>query len=490
MKGRVEQKPEKCEGWIGRILKENVDNESKVGETEGTFIENLHQLKNLELYFDGSELTAEKKELVIKEANRLKRFFKGCGLEKNETIVKAFTKIDPDLAKSNGVSHQVDSLVGKLSKEALMPQPPIMALNEGLINYIGAFLSSFSEKRNFLFASMGSWRRSAIITGSVDLSFFSRVSQDWRKERFFSIMVGISSLKLGRIHPEDTIFHKFFLKPRSQLLTGLDVSDNKLINDECLQKWSAALGNLISLSLSKCTSVTDSGLESLADCFRKLTRLDLSGCTHITEKGLQALKTSGVRLTSLNLSSTSIQNEGVKLLWKFCQGLTYLNLSYTKITKNGTGFLHGFSRLMTLDLSGLCLMFTNADKLIVKRPIELSFSKNTSLYDHWLGVLANDSPNLTRLNVSGCTRITDIGLLKLAKSPHLTSLNVSGCRKITNTGLEVIVKGCPQLKTLIGTKGKDSLDRIKAEIELKKRALVALTDIELKEGVLVSIKLR
>ena len=56
---------------------------------------------------------------------------------------------------------------------------------------------------------------------------------------------------------------------------------------------------------------------------------------------------------------------------------------------------------------------------------------------------------LKSLNLSWCSKITDVGILKIAEGcPQLQSLNLSYCSGLTDVGISKMAKGCPQLQSL------------------------------------------
>ncbi|RUS13407.1 hypothetical protein BC937DRAFT_95378 [Endogone sp. FLAS-F59071] len=65
--------------------------------------------------------------------------------------------------------------------------------------------------------------------------------------------------------------------------------------------------------------------------------------------------------------------------------------------------------------------------------------------------VAFSCPNLRRLNISGCTNVTDRGMAFLARSAcarRLTSLNLERCVGITDVGLRELGKTCTELENL------------------------------------------
>ena len=169
MKEWVKDNEEHCNDLIKQILDSHagvdVDNESKACEDEEQFRQNLHELNDLDDFFkrlDQSAVVSDQELLVrTQEKDELNRLFKDCGLRENKDIANTFDKIDTALNKARSGSIEP---AGKSSKEVYKTKVSIMNLDAAMINYIGGFLFSFTEKRNFLFKAMGSWRRGIILS--------------------------------------------------------------------------------------------------------------------------------------------------------------------------------------------------------------------------------------------------------------------------------------------------------------------------------------
>ncbi|XP_074286772.1 F-box protein SKP2A-like isoform X2 [Silene latifolia] len=81
---------------------------------------------------------------------------------------------------------------------------------------------------------------------------------------------------------------------------------------------------------------------------------------------------------------------------------------------------------------------------------ELDLSKRFKVIDRSLYALAHGCPNLTKLNISGCTTFNDSGVAYLTSfCKKLKSLNRCECgRAATNRALQAIVYNCSELQTL------------------------------------------
>jgi len=72
--------------------------------------------------------------------------------------------------------------------------------------------------------------------------------------------------------------------------------------------------------------------------------------------------------------------------------------------------------------------------------------------DAVLGAVAQHCHRLQHLNLSGCKRITDVGLESLGRAPCATKLrflDVTRCVLLTDGGMGALVRRCPGLETLV-----------------------------------------
>ena len=221
------------------------------------------------------------------------------------------------------------------------------------------------------------------------------------------------------------------------------------------------------LNLSWCRQITDENIAQVIQQNPNLTSLDLS-YTNITDGDLNAWAPYLGKLTSLDLYHTKINDVGLKAVAPYLGNLTSLRLEDTKITDEGLKALAPSLRNLTI----------------------LDFRGCYNITDEGLKALAPYLGNLTSLNLSGCGDITNKGLkalvpylgnltiLDLWKCQHianeglealvpylgnLTSLKLSNTN-ITDEGFKAIVRGCPQLRVLMGC-DTNTLNRLRSEVK-------------------------
>jgi hypothetical protein len=77
------------------------------------------------------------------------------------------------------------------------------------------------------------------------------------------------------------------------------------------------------------------------------------------------------------------------------------------------------------------------------------YSGNLNVRDISIIRVAEECPNLIRLDLTECRQITDLSILKIAeRCPKLQSLSLMGCFDVTDTSIIAVAEGCPNLSDL------------------------------------------
>ncbi len=160
-----------------------------------------------------------------------------------------------------------------------------------------------------------------------------------------------------------------------------------------------------SLNLAGCEHLTDAVLRVLPERLSNLQELNLTRCKGVTEAGLYAIVEKATKLKRLTLD--------------YCPGTTItvlhkLNKKQIVFTIEGVAF-----KKNVLDLS----------------QHKYSYISDKNLEDTELLKALEDNLEITELNLSNCTKITDAGLAPLKGFQWLTSLNLSLDLEIINFGL-------------------------------------------------------
>ncbi|KAF4139305.1 IQ calmodulin-binding motif-containing protein [Phytophthora infestans] len=255
--------------------------------------------------------------------------------------------------------------------------------------------------------------------------------------------------------------------------------------DECYHFSSAVLCNvwkdckrLHSLSVRGCPGVTDAFLQCLATTKRSseatLRSLDVCQCKNLTSSGISYLANSSMKdmkinylavdkclgvdnvaffgfetspglrsLTSLSLSGLGVDETAVSWIVKGCgASLQCLNVARCKVLSDFALLLMAplisSPRFIKLNLQE-CPLITNTG---IKNLFSLEEEKNQD-DDEILPT------SLAFLNLKNCLNIGDDAMVLIGKyGGNLIKLNLKGLRKVSDRGIMELAKGCPLLKKM------------------------------------------
>ncbi|XP_030586948.1 LOW QUALITY PROTEIN: dynein regulatory complex subunit 6 [Archocentrus centrarchus] len=236
--------------------------------------------------------------------------------------------------------------------------------------------------------------------------------------------------------------------------------------------------NLQELNVSECFNFTDMMVQRIFECCPCLLYLNLS-CTLLTNKTLQELFRSCLSLLCLSLAYCNrFTDEGFLYLTtgKGCRNLIHLNLSgCTQITVNGFRYISAgcpslkeivindmptLSDTCVLALLARCRCLSAISLLDAPHLSDITFKAiaeaaklksfsiegNYQLTDFSWDALCSSSHGLRRLHVAECPRTTDASLKSVASLKHLQYLDISHCSKVTDVGIQYLTKGCSATK--------------------------------------------
>jgi internalin A len=242
-------------------------------------------------------------------------------------------------------------------------------------------------------------------------------------------------------------------------------------------EWIGGLKDLKRLDLSL-TYVSDRGIERLAK-LERLEELNLDTAESITDAAVAFLRANH-RLRRLNLRGTDVTDTGLEYVATLT-ALTSLDIRETQVTDVGLEHLAALSQLEELDLGGNKISGVGLDVLkLLPKLRKLSFQgiqrRNGGVC--WAPVVSDAEletisllAGLEDLNIgwgvglglpdpaaparplsemdchlNGGTRVTDLGVAKLASLKRLRRLNLSGS-SITSVGLKSL-SALPSLERL------------------------------------------
>lgn len=214
----------------------------------------------------------------------------------------------------------------------------------------------------------------------------------------------------------------------------LDLSNCPNLDDLGLSTIAGGCWKLETLLLRNCKNITDTGVGRIARACVQLQVLDLHGCSGVGDFGDHALKDIGAFCSVLReLDATGgrhVQDAGLRALAVGCKDLNALKLSGCDgVTGAGLKAIAKHCRsLKTLSLTG-ARQLTDDDVELLQSPA----LKQT----------------LTALDLSGCARVTDVGVAAICEAvgQKLLALSVSdSCA--TDAGTKIIAKQCLKLRSL------------------------------------------
>uniref|UniRef100_A0A1Q3FJA7 Putative f-box/lrr protein n=1 Tax=Culex tarsalis TaxID=7177 RepID=A0A1Q3FJA7_CULTA len=229
-------------------------------------------------------------------------------------------------------------------------------------------------------------------------------------------------------------------------LVHLDLTSFLNLTDFALVEIADSMPLLKTLKLNGCWLLTDFGIGEIRK-LHKLTILDLSDCDRITDEGFMKaiINKSRTKMRELHLSMLPGISEGMIL--KIC--LTLVNLTVVDFCGsncvNDTSIQYMFSYLRMLRILRLngCVKISDAGLtgINLDRPaIEIWNEQQTFSLDMLQG--------LQELQISGCSKVTDLALKTCFKLVELREINLSHCVDITVEGIEAMVLNCPSLEMM------------------------------------------
>lgn len=254
------------------------------------------------------------------------------------------------------------------------------------------------------------------------------------------------------LSPRDAVFADFQC---TRFRRHVDLSGWTLVTDSALQLLRN--GTFESLTLDDCEKVTTSGLSSISSAAKTLTSISLERCRALSAESVTLFP---VALLEVNLSYCEwVDDQCIRTLAKRCKLLTKVSLRHCKrLTDYGVAAFPDASpkpALTFLDISR-CTKVTDVGLLAL-------FTKALKLQE----LIASGLPMLEGVNLQGLSRTTGNSLqsLDLSSNAHmhsmtiahlvrvyanarLTDLNLSSCAQVIDETLVALGRFCPNLLTL------------------------------------------
>jgi hypothetical protein len=226
------------------------------------------------------------------------------------------------------------------------------------------------------------------------------------------------------------------------------LDDKKIPNDNELHDELDGRLSLMSLALPS-SKITDMAMADIG-LHTNLIYLNLQKCEVITDQGVACLKPL-IYLRSLQLSHCHISDLGVGPLRELTN-ITSLSFADCKdlftVTDNGATFIKSLINLRSLQLSRCSITDDIVDCIKLLHDLtSLDISESTRLTDKGIAHLESLT-NLTSLNLCWTKDISDEGLAHIKPLTNLTFLDLSYCFRITDEATTSSISSLTRLTTL------------------------------------------
>ncbi|XP_060078371.1 F-box/LRR-repeat protein 7-like isoform X2 [Ylistrum balloti] len=251
-------------------------------------------------------------------------------------------------------------------------------------------------------------------------------------------------------------------------LRALDLSASpQLLSDLCADSIGANCPNLTELNVSG-ASVTDVSLRTIAQACPKLRGFIQERSFYVGDKGLTSLfqgcqslehvdvqNNAGIvgdcfhslptTVKYLNLDHcTKLSDLGLRKICLRCKHLTELYISHCKSVTDQSliNITQNLKRLKVLHMEGSYSQITSSGLKKIGQLIflkELSLSQNSAVDDGVLVQCAVGCSNLTNFDISGCYKhVTDLGIQALTRCSDLSYLNISYLSHVSDSCVEAL----------------------------------------------------
>ncbi|KAK3919058.1 Dynein regulatory complex subunit 6 [Frankliniella fusca] len=282
-------------------------------------------------------------------------------------------------------------------------------------------------------------------------------------------------------------------------LISLDLSCCSRVTDPSMIAICRSLSSLQNLCVRRCRAISNIGVSEI-QALKHLVKLDLSNCDMVTSDGILTGLCHSVNYTLQQLYLSGINNMTEDTVIKLAESLpnlTHLDLGYciTAVTDAALQaiFLHqvqlkylklsGCNRVTDVGLTGMVthstmdvtstLNFIPEDsnfiggvkprlRISLKSRAEEEIVKDAERKKAILQRFEFPTPScsnagyslarlkgLRTLNLSGCTRISDITLCHAFKFLELKSLDLTQCCQVSQLGIKALAENNPSLETLV-----------------------------------------
>ena len=189
-------------------------------------------------------------------------------------------------------------------------------------------------------------------------------------------------------------------------LRHLDLSDCVAFDDLGLRVVGLSCGMLENLYLRRCNRVTDVGLKHIAQHCIHLKELSVSDCFKVRDFSLKEIAKNCASLKYLSVAKCPVTDTAMKYIGKHCVKLKYLNIRGCEAVSDVgiTHIVQNCLKLRSLD-AGKC-----------------------DITDNGLHMVGIHCPQLKKLSIRGCERVTNTGVRTIAaQCCSVQYLNLQEC---------------------------------------------------------------
>lgn len=189
-------------------------------------------------------------------------------------------------------------------------------------------------------------------------------------------------------------------------LRYLDLSDCVAFDDLGMRVVGLSCGLLENLYLRRCNRVTDVGIKHIAQHCVHLKELSVSDCFKVRDFSMKEIAKNCAGLKYLSAAKCPVTDTAMKYIGKHCVKLKYLNIrGCESVSDVGlTHIVQNCFKLRSLD-AGKC-----------------------DITDNGLHIIGIHCPQLKKLSIRGCERVTDTGVKTIAaQCCSVQYLNLQEC---------------------------------------------------------------
>ncbi|TQV91550.1 ubiquitin ligase complex F-box protein GRR1 [Cordyceps javanica] len=305
--------------------------------------------------------------------------------------------------------------------------PPISRLPNEILIAIFAKLGTPSDLRNCMLVSKR-WTRNA-----VDLLWHRPACTSWKSHQ--NICQTLES-------PKPFFNYRDFIKRLNLAALADRISDGSVTSLYVCTR-------IERLTLTNCRGLTDAGIIGLVENNTNLLALDVSNDKNITDQSIYTIAEHCKRLQGLNISGCdNVSNESMEVLAKSCKYIKRLKLNDCTQIRDAAvlAFAENCPNILEIDLNQCGHVGNGAVTALMAqgtclRELRLAFCSLVDDYAFLALPPTQMFDHLRILDLTCCTRLTDIGVKKIIDvAPRLRNLVLAKCRLITDSSLSYIAK--------------------------------------------------